>query len=55
MFIEIPEKLNAYSFYAQILPEIHRQFGLGNNKIDFSLQNTEVANPEGLVKLFAAA
>jgi len=55
MIIEIPEKLNGYSFYTQILPQIHRQFELENYMIDFSLQNTEVANPEGFVNLLAAA
>lgn len=55
MLIEIPEKLNGYSFYSQILPKIHQQFELGHYMIDFSLQNTEIANPEGFVNLFAAA
>jgi hypothetical protein len=55
MLIEIPEKLNGASFYSQILPRVHEQLTKGNHSIDFDLANTEVANPEGFVNLFAVA
>ena len=53
--IRIPDKLNGNTFYWKILPSIYENIIKGNYIIDFDMQHTELANPEGLVNLLAAA
>ena len=53
--IEIPDKLNGKTFYGEILPSIYKSIIRGDYLIDFDMHRTELANPEGLVNLLAAA
>ena len=53
--IEIPDKLNGKTFYDEILPSIYKRIIQGDYLIDFDMHRTELANPEGLVNLMAAA
>lgn len=53
--IEIPERLNGNTFYGIILPSIYENIIKGDYEIDFDMHRTELANPEGLVNLLAAA
>ena len=53
--IEIPDKLNGKTFYDEILPSIYKRIIQGDYLIDFDMHRTELANPEGLVNLLAAA
>lgn len=53
--IEIPDKLNGSTFYGEILPSIYSRIIRGDYWIDFDMHRTELANPEGLVNLLAAA
>ncbi len=53
--IEIPDKLNGKTFYDEILPSIYKRIIQGDYLIDFDMHRTDLANPEGLVNLLAAA
>lgn len=53
--IEIPNRLNGNTFYGEILPSIYENIIKGDYEIDFDMHRTELANPEGLVNLLAAA
>lgn len=53
--IEIPDKLNGKTFYDEVLPSIYKRIIQGDYLIDFDMHRTELANPEGLVNLLAAA
>ncbi len=53
--IEIPDRLNGSTFYGEILPSIYENIIKGDYEIDFDMHRTELANPEGLVNLMAAA
>lgn len=53
--IIIPDKLNGGTFYGEILPSIYSRIIQGDYSIDFDMHRTELANPEGLVNLLAAA
>lgn len=53
--IEIPDTLNGKTFYGEILPSIYNSIIKGDYLIDFDMQHTKLANPEGLVNLLAAA
>lgn len=55
MILKIPNKLNGYTFYGEILPSIYEHAIKGDYSIDFDMHCTELANPEGLVNLMAAA
>ena len=55
MVIEIPNSLNGKTFYGVILPSIYKSIIQGDYLIDFDMHRTELANPEGLVNLMAAA
>lgn len=55
MLLEIPNTLNGKTFYGEILPSIYKSIIEGNYSIDFDMHCTELANPEGLVNLLAAA
>ncbi len=55
MVLEIPNRLNGNSFYGEILPSIYNRIIQGDYLIDFDMHRTELANPEGLVNLLAAA
>lgn len=55
MVIEIPDRLNGTTFYGEILPSIYNNIVEGDYNIDFDMHCTELANPEGLVNLMAAA
>lgn len=55
MVIEIPNRLNGKTFYDEILPSIYKRIIQGDYLIDFDMHRTELANPEGLVNLLAAA
>lgn len=55
MVLEIPNRLNGNSFYGEILPSIYNRIIQGDCLIDFDMHRTELANPEGLVNLLAAA
>lgn len=55
MLLEIPNTLNGKTFYGEILPSIYKSIIKGNYSIDFDMHRTELANPEGLVNLLAAA
>lgn len=55
MLLEIPDTLNGKTFYGEILPSIYQNIIRGNYSIDFDMHRTELANPEGLVNLLAAA
>lgn len=55
MVVEIPDRLNGYTFYWKILPSIYESITNGDYSIDFDMHRTELANPEGLVNLMAAA
>ena len=53
--VEIPDRLNGSTFYGEVLPSIYSNIIEGNYNIDFDMHCTELANPEGLVNLLAAA
>ena len=55
MLLKIPNRLNGHSFYNEILPSIYKNIIEGYYNIDFDMHHTELANPEGLVNLLAAA
>lgn len=55
MLLEIPNTLNGKTFYGEILPSIYKSIIKGDYLIDFDMQHTKLANPEGLVNLLAAA
>ena len=55
MLLEIPNTLNGNTFYGEILPSIYKSIIKGDYLIDFDMQHTKLANPEGLVNLLAAA
>ena len=55
MLLEIPDTLNGKTFYGEILPSIYKSIIRGDYSIDFDMHRTELANPEGLVNLLAAA
>lgn len=55
MIVDIPNRLNGKTFYGEILPSIYKSIIEGNYSIDFDMHRTELANPEGLVNLLAAA
>lgn len=53
--LEIPNKLNGNTFFGEILPSIYESIIKGDYSINFDMHRTELANPEGLVNLLAAA
>ncbi len=55
MIVKIPDRLNGSTFYGEILPSIYSNIIEGDYNIDFDMHCTELANPEGLVNLLAAA
>jgi hypothetical protein len=55
MAIEIPEKLNGYTFYSEILKNTYQRILHKDFKIDFNMTKTKLANPEGFVNILATA
>ena len=55
MVLKIQDSLNGSRFYGDILPSIYKSIIEGDYYIDFDMHCTELANPEGLVNLMAAA